>query len=884
MKLHDIYQNTRRPYYLYAPPWRRTSAGIKAMHLLCHYLNKIGEEAYVYTQKTNPLLRTPLLTSEVVTRHQTNAIEPVAVYPEVVQGNPFNARCVVRYILNHPGLLGGPKTFAASDLLVYYHPEYLDKTDKTGNIPMLLMPTWDYLIFNNDDNEWDDKRSGHLIYPGRYAEAKNKYPELFENATVITYEWPDTHEELALLLRKSKVLYCFANSAISSEARLCGCPVVLMDSPFSKRPDDYDPDKPDYFSTDPGFTRDASETAIELARRKTAKFRKKDLRLRQNFVAQLEHFIRLSQEMKPAIQERQNAMSTAIIAFNSNDNELAIERLTAALEETPENPLAYAYLAFICARQGLVLEAVDFMDKSARFAPDRADLQAALGETFLQAGQPDLAAGYLNEAVSAQPDLLAAYPALAQSLHLTGQSEMAVSLLQPAVGMPSPVQDRIQSVLLEILAQQGNLAEFTRVCLRFSHGIIDDLLAVRCFSHFEFSGEHLLGTLGKIQAQLADAGIGNRIDSAKDETLPLEANKPLKIAFMVSDFTREQRIGRLGELLCYLSTEKFMTLLIVNDRHGEHNDYFNLCSLLADQILIIFDDNDAAALEKIQSAAPDILIDLDAYDPLERLAIFLKAKIPHKLLWGEAPMPPLSPDCKVLAGLRMGVETQLPCVTLLGMGECYDFPELSASSSEISRTSNPVFGCLTPAMRVGREGWRLFAGVLNLHPGSQLLINLKDLGNAAQDFIRGEFARAGIAAERLRFVHAHSAEDLCKLWQEADLGLAPPVDAGDLALPTCLWMGKPYLALASPLPWGRRPAALLETVGAAKWIAETPEAYLELSRQIPPAPDALFRARMQAAGLNAPALFAQGFADSMINMLRDFSECRSQKQRECRSR
>jgi predicted O-linked N-acetylglucosamine transferase (SPINDLY family) len=152
-----------------------------------------------------------------------------------------------------------------------------------------------------------------------------------------------------------------------------------------------------------------------------------------------------------------------------------------------------------------------------------------------------------------------------------------------------------------------------------------------------------------------------------------------------------------------------------------------------------------------------------------------------------------------------------------------------------------------------------------------LLINLKDLGEAAQDFICGEFARASIAAERLRFVRAHTAEDLCKLWQEIDLGLAPPVDAGGLALPTCLWMGKPYLALASPLPWGRRPAALLETVGAAEWVAETPEAYLELSRQTLPAPNPQFRVYMQAAGLNDPVAFAQGFTDSIFNMLREAS-------------
>ena len=49
-----IFETPRRPYYIEAPPYRRTSAGIKVLHLLCHALNRIGEDAYVYTPVTAP--------------------------------------------------------------------------------------------------------------------------------------------------------------------------------------------------------------------------------------------------------------------------------------------------------------------------------------------------------------------------------------------------------------------------------------------------------------------------------------------------------------------------------------------------------------------------------------------------------------------------------------------------------------------------------------------------------------------------------------------------------------------------------------------------------------------------------------------------------------
>ncbi|MDR2260628.1 MAG: tetratricopeptide repeat protein [Azoarcus sp.] len=496
-------------------------------------------------------------------------------------------------------------------------------------------------------------------------------------------------------------------------------------------------------------------------------------------------------------------------------------------------------------------------------------MRAGLGEVFLRAGRPDLAVDHLNEAIAAQPDLLTAYPALAQGLCLTGQSETAVSLLQSAARVSSPAQLHIQNTLLTILAQRGDIDELAQGCLEFSRALADDLLAARYLSCFESSGERLLEALGRIQTQLADAAAPEsgraEAETVSSSETPDSAG-PLKIAFMVSDFAREQYSGRLAALLRFRPPGSFTSLLLTGDpRYSQcgNSDYARLCGLLADQVLPIHEKEDAGVLEDIRRIAPDVLIDLDAYGPSERLAVFLQAGVKCKLLWGEAPMPPISPDCGTLAGARLAENSVLPCVTLPEMGECYDFPAWPIAAGA---RSDPrfTFGCLTPAMNVGREGWQLFAGILAFRPECQLLINLQDSGKTAREAICARFARAGVDAGRLRFVHAHTAADFCRFWQEADLGLAPPVDAGGLALPGCLWMGRPYLSLASPLPWARRPAALLEAAGAAEWIAETPEAYIERACRAAPEPNPAFRARMKAVGLADPVAFARGFADTIL--------------------
>ncbi|MDR0736997.1 MAG: tetratricopeptide repeat protein [Zoogloeaceae bacterium] len=555
-----------------------------------------------------------------------------------------------------------------------------------------------------------------------------------------------------------------------------------------------------------------------------------------------------------------SSLQAGIAAFSNEDFATAISLFTALLETEPTNPLPPAYLAFIAARQEDAKAAADFIEISGRLAPERADLKATLGESFLKAGNPALAARYLEEAISARPDLLDAYPAYAQSLHLTGQSEAAVTLLQSAAGIASPTQAAIRNVLLEILIQRGDLDEFTRACLRFSRGLADDLLAARCLSRFDPEGEHLLETLGHVQRQLADACTDETDKPAGKRRTP---GTPLRIAFLAGDFAQEERLQRLPALLRHLPAERFRTFLFTSDPHG---DCANFCALLADRVLPIHAMHDADVLQAIHAAAPDILIDLDAYGPTERLTVFLQAEVPEKFLWGEAPMPPLSPRCRVLTGARLADAESfaaLPHATLPEMGEYCDLPDLPMETPSRPAEKPARLACLTPAMRIGREGWRLFAEVLKMCPASALRLNLQYLGDAARDFIRAEFARAGVAAERLDFVRAHTPKDLCRFWREVDLGLAPPTDAGDPALPACLWMGRPYLALASPLPWSRRPAALLELAGAREWIAQTPEDYINRAQQLPIAPNPDFRARMEKAGMNNPQIFAQGFAESM---------------------
>lgn len=568
----------------------------------------------------------------------------------------------------------------------------------------------------------------------------------------------------------------------------------------------------------------------------------------------------ISRPAPPTPADSRALLKSGISDYQAGNLPEAIEAISASLAQE-DDPLAYTYLALICAARGLHEDAATFIERAESMAPHRADLVAALGEAFLKAGNPEEATRYLQLAIEKRPDFFAAYPALARSLYLMGQGENAVLFLKVAAAIPSEAQANIQTTLLEILAEQGDIAVFAETCLRYSRGIADDLLAARTFARFELSGELLVGALAAAQARLAELPLTESAPSATS------TNAPLRIAFMVSDFAHEQRHGRLFTLLRHLSPEHFITALLFNTPCATLDDYAQSCLLITDYNLGIHADDDATALDKITSLAPDVLIDLDSYGPADRLTVFAQASVPFKLTWGEAPMPPLVPNCRPLVGEFIADDAMLPGITLPGLGECLTLPELSIAPSEAFVPGGTRFGCLTPAIRIGPESWQLFAEILLACPQSTLTLNLKDLGDGARASITHRFTAAGVDAARLCFVEAHTVEELCRRWTSLDLGLAPLVDSGDLALPACLWMGRPFVAMAASLPWSHRPAALLECAGAAAWIADTPERYLELAAQRPPAPDNALREHLRT--FTDPAAFVQGFAASITAMVRN---------------
>lgn len=236
----EPYAQLKAPYYIVAPPYSRFSAGVKALHKLCHLINLSGQRAYLIIQGsgtfewrvdvTHPELLTPLLTQHIANSHFKRGIAPIFIYPDIINGNPYNAQSIVRYLLNYIGLLGGETCFSDNELIFSYSQDIANKINFPQNV--LFIPISDLKIFYPPSE--GSPRQGSCFYAHKYKTIHNA--QLFDitkqSVEISSDEFGTlSQHEIADLFRKSEIFYTYENTSLALDAALCGCPTVFLPNP-----------------------------------------------------------------------------------------------------------------------------------------------------------------------------------------------------------------------------------------------------------------------------------------------------------------------------------------------------------------------------------------------------------------------------------------------------------------------------------------------------------------------------------------------------------------------------------------------------------------------------------------------------------------------------
>ena len=221
------------------PPYRNSSAGIVVLHELCDSLVRLGYVAHIILmgaynsgwefhltedpKSFNSDLLKVVVPPDLGEKWVMEVLDKgITIYPEIIIGNPLNARHVVRYFLNGDGVIVGKKSeYQPGDFFLAYSKVFFEKPHAILTKP-IKSP-----LFNEVNAKPSHERGLNLTYFGKGT----KYASCFriEGSIVLPPEWPKSKSELALLLQNTQYLYSWDNvSSVNIDAIYCGAKVVLM--------------------------------------------------------------------------------------------------------------------------------------------------------------------------------------------------------------------------------------------------------------------------------------------------------------------------------------------------------------------------------------------------------------------------------------------------------------------------------------------------------------------------------------------------------------------------------------------------------------------------------------------------------------------------------
>jgi len=302
-----------------APSYSQNNGGAIVLHKLCHLINELGNDAYLFPIvenqelnkfnyisvlvkffkkhlrepfrkfKTIPNLKTPVLKKIPLDIHTDNW---VVIYPEITFGNPLRALNVVRWLLHNPDFNQATGKddknffFGKGELYFRIGPWFKEFTypGSTTSTSFLQVFHYPLHLFNLEGTVKERTGTAYAIRKG----GNKKIVHELTNSVLIDGL---KHEEIANIFKQVKTFISYdSKTTYSYFAALCGCDsVVIPDKGITE--DEWMPNLEDRYGVAYGFENipKARETK-HLLSEKLNKFEISSKDSVKNFLTEVEVF------------------------------------------------------------------------------------------------------------------------------------------------------------------------------------------------------------------------------------------------------------------------------------------------------------------------------------------------------------------------------------------------------------------------------------------------------------------------------------------------------------------------------------------------------------------------------------------------------------------
>lgn len=237
-----------KKFLICAPSYSQNNGGAIVLHKLCHLINLLGREAYVFPLVENLELnkfnyKTTLIKffkkhiREPFRKYKTNPdfISPIkkkipkgddwiVIYPEITFGNPLNMKNIVRWFLHNPGFHSGNIYFGPNE----FHIRFASWFKEFAYPESTLSPSY-LQIFHSPLHLYNLENANPIRAGSAYCVRKGSHKKIsheLDNSILIDGL---KHEVIAEIFKKVKTFISYdSNTAYSYYAALCGCDSIVI--------------------------------------------------------------------------------------------------------------------------------------------------------------------------------------------------------------------------------------------------------------------------------------------------------------------------------------------------------------------------------------------------------------------------------------------------------------------------------------------------------------------------------------------------------------------------------------------------------------------------------------------------------------------------------
>jgi predicted O-linked N-acetylglucosamine transferase (SPINDLY family) len=529
-----------------------------------------------------------------------------------------------------------------------------------------------------------------------------------------------------------------------------------------------------------------------------------------------------------------------------------------ALRHKPDFAEAHNNLGTVLKAQRKPEEAAARYQEALRLRPDYAEAHVNLGAVRREQGRLEDAVAHFRQALRLQPDLAEACEGLATTLTRQGLADEALACLREGLRR-HPGRATLHTSLGETLVQLGRPEE--------ARAAFEEVL--RLGPHSPLAHSCLLNLLNldpatepaaAAEAHRRWASLHARVDvlgpaPGHDRT----PDRRLRVGYLSA---RRLRVGYLSaDLRQHVLAHFVMPILAHHDpEQVEITCYADVAApdgrtaqfqSLARQWRSIHGRSDAEAAQMVRDDAIDILVDLGGHTG-NRLGVFARQPAPVQVTYLGYPNTTGLPTIhyRLTDAVADPSEEQAwyteQLVRLPGGFCCYtpphDAPDVSPPP--VLATGTVTFGSLHKLAKLNGAVLELWSRVLHALPSSRLLVFRDALQGSALAYFREQFARHGLAEDRVLLQHPEGEErSFLKVYDRIDVSLDTFPWGGHVTACESLWMGVPMLTLQGPRHAARMVSSALTQVGLTDLIARTPEEFVAKAVQLAQDPNRLVELR-----------------------------------------